>query len=60
MLKAAIEECKKEQISLDEIKRRLGEAFSDSEIKKNLQELTDNGDVTVSNIAGHQCYEFTG
>jgi hypothetical protein len=60
MLRAELENNKKEQISHDDIKKKLGSAFTEVEIKKYLSDLENNGDLTVSNIGGHQYFEFTG
>lgn len=60
MLRAQYEETKKEQVSVDEIKRRLIHKFSESDIKNYLKALEDDGDMTVSNLSGNKYYEFTG
>lgn len=60
MLKSIIEKSRKEQISLEEIRRNLSPVFTDTQINNFLTDLENNGDITASSSNGQKYFEFTG
>lgn len=59
MLRKIYDDLKKEQLSIEEIKRRLFGAFSESQISKNLYSMEENAEMVVSTISQMKYYEFS-